>query len=497
MASGTLPPPIPSPTPRAGSIRRSTRRTLSHVNVAARRRRRRRAPRLTWQSASFGFGLATTWIVIAFLWSIAPFSLSYLVYTVLTSTVPAWRPYRPAPNHVALKCVHYVFVAYCALELPFAVAYRTLAAREQRLRKPLRHPRRHLRKLILTSLENGLYEETSRDEDKDDDEANRSAGPHARVSQDDKFKQTWLERAAVDDPARPGRGRQRVNQSRGDGAATPDGLGSNEDASDYLSAARHQLPTLLRTDAPRSHLEPSTSRTSAKTCDEEQDEIELDSIRHSLDSAFVSNSSSPPRRLRSLSDASGTGRRLRVEQDERHKEKQKRQKSSAIPELSASDPRAVDFREYLRYWFNGCQFGEIKRLNMADWLAWSLYGQTFESIELERKQWDREGRPRMKLDDGTHDDLDDADEDEAEEEIEGDKYGLVMHCVDLIEARAGGHRFERGRNETIKTLRLTLDPVRVTQRPLILYLVVALLQNGVLGATKLKGFKQIRDGKVK
>jgi hypothetical protein len=99
------------------------------------------------------------------------------------------------------------------------------------------------------------------------------------------------------------------------------------------------------------------------------------------------------------------------------------------------------------------------------------------------------------LDSGESDE-DDSDEFDEDTEIEGDKFGLVMHCVDLVEARAA-HRFEPGRNQEIKTLRLTLDPVRVTQRPLILYLVVALLQNGVLAATRLKGFKEYKDGKVK
>lgn len=102
----------------------------------------------------------------------------------------------------------------------------------------------------------------------------------------------------------------------------------------------------------------------------------------------------------------------------------------------------------------------------------------------------------MKLEDGSLDDDDDQDSIEEDTVLEGDKYGLVMHCVELVEARAA-HRFEKGRNRGIKTLRLTLDPVRVTQRPLILYLVVAALQNGVLAATKLKGFKEFKDGNVK
>lgn len=485
----TLPPPTPL-TRSSSTLRRRRRRIL-----------KRRPPKLTWQSASFQFSLYTTYLVIAFLWSIVPAAFLYVLYTVLTSFIPALEPYRPdSTKHTSLKVLHYIFLGYCALEIPFTGLYRWLAWRQQGLRSPLRHSRKHLRGLILRSLENGLtleeeFEKEAQDETRGEGEGLERTSRDASSSPElQKVEETWVEtskKAGTSKVEPAEKGRKRSNRLRGDGAATPE-LSTMDLANDYLSA--RQLPTLRTDDPPQqAPLGPSTSRsTLGSPVDEDEG---FAGSRASLDSAFASNSS--PRKNTSTSYPPPRAR---------SQDKNKTKRDHAVhhgapvsgfidPPLSPTDPRAIDFRDYLRYWFSGCQFNEIKKLNMADWLAWSLYGSTLETLEEERKKWDKDGRPPMKLDDGTldDDDSDDFDEDTA---IEGDKYGLVMHCVEMVEARAA-HRFEEGRNEEIKTLRLTLDPVRVTQRPLILYLVVALLQNGVLAATKIKGFKEIKDGKVK
>ncbi|GAA6010902.1 hypothetical protein JCM11491_004592 [Sporobolomyces phaffii] len=471
----TLPPPAPQ---RTGSTSRLRRRRL----IA-----KRRPPKLTWQSASFHFSLYTTFFVIALLWSIVPFSFGYLAFTVLTAAIPSLHPYRPTTTpHVALKVLHYIFLAYCSLEVPFTVVYRYLAARQQRLRTPLRHTRKHLRGLILRSLENGLTLDQELDKEAHDDDAQRP-----QPGEGDKHEQSWVENAQANSRVQSGTdntSRKRgSNRLRGDGAATPELSTTELSANDYLSA-RQQLPT-LRTDDPHSHLEPSPSRSTLGS------PVDVDEgfagSRISLDSAFISNSS--PRKP--TSSSSYPPRRPTTTKRDHSFHHGAPVSGFIDPPLSPSDPRAVDFRDYLRYWFAGCEFTEIRKLNMADWLAWSLYGTTLEQLELERKEWDRQGRPAAKLDDGTLD-PDSDDEFDDDTRIEGDKYGLVMHCVELVEARAA-HRFEDGRNDKIKTLRLTLDPVRVTMRPLVLYLVVALLQNGVLAATKLKGFREIRDGNVK
>lgn len=128
--------------------------------------------------------------------------------------------------------------------------------------------------------------------------------------------------------------------------------------------------------------------------------------------------------------------------------------------LSPDDPRVHDFRDYLRGWFNGCKYEEIKSLNMKDWLAWSLYGQPYEELIEEREIWIKGGRVKL-----VH--LIDGEEDIDEEglDIEGDKLGLVDHCVDMVEARAA-MKFEEGRNPDVKVIRLTLDPVKVSRRAL-------------------------------
>ncbi|GAA5925007.1 uncharacterized protein JCM15063_005790 [Sporobolomyces koalae] len=469
----TLPPPAPqrprSSLTSAGSLRRRRHRLAS----------KRRPPKLTWQSASFHLSLVTTWIVIAFLWSIVPAAFVYVLYTVLTAAVPALHPYRPAPRHVALEVVHYIFLAYCALEIPFSITYRLLARRQQRLRPPLRHSRKHLRGLILRSLENGLTLEQELEHEIQHEHAHEHEHEPAAEA---KESQVWVEHTSEGTGSR-----QRPNRLRGDGAATPELATTDlatEANTDYLTA-RSQLPTLRTDDLPGSiHLHASRSRSTLGSPLEHEHDEGFAGSRVSLDSAFASSPRKKPPR------ASYPPHRAIANQHDPAPVK-----GFIDPPLSARDPRAIDFRNYLRYWFAGCEFLEIRKLNMADWLAWSLYGTTLEHLERERKEWDQAGRPVLTLADGTLDE-DDSDEIDEDSAIEGDKYGLVMHCVELVEARAA-HRFEPGRNDAIQTLRLTLDPVRVTQRPLILYLFVAALQNGVLAATKLKGFKEIRDGNVK
>jgi hypothetical protein len=141
--------------------------------------------------------------------------------------------------------------------------------------------------------------------------------------------------------------------------------------------------------------------------------------------------------------------------------------------LTRDDPRAHDFRDFLRLWFNNCEYDEIHRLNMCDWLSWSLYGQPHEEVVAERAQWEKDGKPPIHLDGEL-----DADEDGLD--LDGDKLGLVDHCVELVEARSGVN-FKEGRNPDVKVIRLTLDPVKVIGRPLILYLFVWCVQKAVIG----------------
>lgn len=66
----------------------------------------------------------------------------------------------------------------------------------------------------------------------------------------------------------------------------------------------------------------------------------------------------------------------------------------------------------------------------------------------------------------------------------------------MVEARAA-RPFPDGRNPNIKTIRLTLDPVRVWSRPLILYVFVWSLQKVVVGNSKRHGFREHKDGDLR
>lgn len=54
--------------------------------------------------------------------------------------------------------------------------------------------------------------------------------------------------------------------------------------------------------------------------------------------------------------------------------------------------------------------------------------------------------------------------------------------------------FKEGRNHRVKVIRLTLDPVKVLQRPLILYCFVFAIQRIITYKTALNGFREIKDG---
>lgn len=69
---------------------------------------------------------------------------------------------------------------------------------------------------------------------------------------------------------------------------------------------------------------------------------------------------------------------------------------------------------------------------------------------------------------------------------------FAEHCVELVEARAA-MPFKEGRNSKVKVIRLTLDPVRVYQRPLILYTFVFSIQRLLTYKAALNGFREIKD----
>ncbi|KAM0746414.1 hypothetical protein T439DRAFT_329860 [Meredithblackwellia eburnea MCA 4105] len=154
--------------------------------------------------------------------------------------------------------------------------------------------------------------------------------------------------------------------------------------------------------------------------------------------------------------------------------------------LDVNDPRVHDFREHLRSWFYKAPFSDIHRGNVITWLSWSLYNQPYEEILEERNQWLKAGRPEREA-------CDQVDGQGVAIELQGeeDKLDLVLHSLKLLEARVA-KEFPEGTNPKVKPIRLTLDPVKVASRPLLLYLIVYGMQR--LALSKARGFREYTDG---
>ncbi|KAI9630232.1 hypothetical protein KEM48_014155 [Puccinia striiformis f. sp. tritici PST-130] len=69
--------------------------------------------------------------------------------------------------------------------------------------------------------------------------------------------------------------------------------------------------------------------------------------------------------------------------------------------LPYDDPKAIDFRSNQVLWFQNCPWEEIKKENMMEWLAWSLFGMSLEEVRLEDTQMEQKAEPRSKLLDET------------------------------------------------------------------------------------------------
>ena len=482
------------------------------------RRRRRLATNadLGWKPM-FHLSLALAVAAIVAVWIVTPLSWAYVLWTALTQ-IPALSKAQPAPpsSSLVFKVLHYLTLAYTSIECLFSIYYRFLAYKCQKLRPPLRHSRKHLRQLFLSALENGT---TIEDEEEAYEHRNHLV-PHCHDAAGHESKQGGPTEADLardeEEAARgsddgeiklPPRARRRSPRpAQADGGQTPELSTADLPTSDYISA--RQVPYTGNTTAIRNDAE-LEDRTDAAS-------VSRMSVR-SLDSAMPSSPQSASVRSLRLPIKAHLAAKEAVTNDNNTDKTRHgggggdHPHSRFLPRLTPEDPRAHDFREYVRHWFGGVPFSEIKRDNMADWLAWSMYGQPLHEIEHERKEWDRAGRPALYCSDGVtpdtdtdldhdFDDVDHLELDDAaierrrhEQTFDSDKLGFVQFCLTLCEARAAT-RFAPGRNPSVHALRLTLDPVRVVSRPLLLYGVVALLQNAVIARAKLRGFREYEDG---
>lgn len=87
-------------------------------------------------------------------------------------------------------------------------------------------------------------------------------------------------------------------------------------------------------------------------------------------------------------------------------------------------------------WFFGAPVSALRRENVRDWILWAIFGADLQHREETRAKY-------------------------------GDE---VERYVEQFE-KIVGREFPEGRNENVKSLRVTLDPVLMLHRPLIWYMV--------------------------
>ncbi|KDE03487.1 hypothetical protein MVLG_06049 [Microbotryum lychnidis-dioicae p1A1 Lamole] len=404
----------------------------------------------------FHLTLAAVWLAIGLVWIITPLSWLYVLWTLLT-LIPSLHAGRPAPSHIVLKVFHYMTLSYCAVEIPFSLYYRYLAIRANKRKKAPQASRRFLRNIIKRALENGLQND-------EDGEQIVSGGAELERSRSRRanprsggLREAIPGLASVEEALRS---RSLTQVRLGDGAATPEmeRPSIEFEMTAVLNGSVADLPQLDKNGPKVEDTSPASPRNTDD--DNEDDEVEDD---EGYGPSIRSGGGQHSVRPRSSSYT-----------------------PSFMDKLDAEDPRAEDFRDFIRLWFNGCDYKEIYRLNMADWLAWCLYSSTLEELEEERQAWVAAGKPPLHL-------YGELDVDQGGLKLEQDKLGLLEHCLDLVEFRAGGSLRE-GRNPRCRVIRLTLDPVRVTQRPILLYSIVGCLQQYVGFKLRARGFVTCEDG---
>lgn len=136
--------------------------------------------------------------------------------------------------------------------------------------------------------------------------------------------------------------------------------------------------------------------------------------------------------------------------------------------LSYDDPRAKAFREEMAGWFLGVKPENITRTDVQEWLAWSFFGKYFH--EIEEDKFEQQG-----------------------------KLEFINEAVALFEARRG-MAFpaeveltpEEARRKHV--ILLTLDPVRVIARPLLIYVGAAALSRAITAYFHVLGMRRLRVG---
>ncbi|CDO71256.1 hypothetical protein BN946_scf184908.g13 [Trametes cinnabarina] len=108
--------------------------------------------------------------------------------------------------------------------------------------------------------------------------------------------------------------------------------------------------------------------------------------------------------------------------------------AETLTALDYHDPRAVDFRNYLRTWFGKAPWSSIRRHEMFAWLYWSIFNAPFPGID----------------------------------NVSESHRKVLLEVIKMLEMRAGAE-IPEGSNPAAAPLLLTLDPVNVAWRPLVWY----------------------------
>lgn len=203
-------------------------------------------------------------------------------------------------------------------------------------------------------------------------------------------------------------------------------------------------------------------------------------------------------------------------------------------------------------WFPGSKADDLTNRDVERWLAWSLYGADLDEIEAERAEAESRGisHHRESSGQGARVDMtnlgslqsltsepplppssptpgdrgtfsrqmneseEDSDTIDYEKEdkrgvravpgewdadpIRGDRLEFLHYCREMIEARQG-YVFKQSLPDwtPLPCMRLTLDPVIVKSRPLILYLLVNTLSYATLLHAQWDGFKLENKGRIR
>ncbi|WFC97971.1 hypothetical protein MYAM1_000691 [Malassezia yamatoensis] len=150
---------------------------------------------------------------------------------------------------------------------------------------------------------------------------------------------------------------------------------------------------------------------------------------------------------------------------------------STTKTLDYDDPRAVAFRESMMGWFIGLTPDQVTELDIREWLSWALFGKYYEQV----------------LDDDRHEEPKQA-HDLAKREL-----AFLEEVVKLFAARSGIQHFPKevqltdAQQRAKRTMLLSLDPVRVSARPLSFYVIVRILNEFMRRMLKWRYNAQLYD----